>query len=310
VTPAEQQRRFNAERRAQLAAALRLRKATYAEIVAELAAASREIAAILARQPTDYQRWQLPQLQAAIARALRETETAMAATASAAVGAQVSAGAALVTAPLASAGVAVAATLPLVSVAGLGGLQATTTRLIVGITQAARRQIEVALAQTIIGAQPVGATVAAVQAALEVGGRSRALTIVRTELGRAYSAASQSTMAQAAGTLPGLKKQWRRSGKLHSRLAHDAIDGQIRAVDEPFDLPSGVQLLYPRDPTGPAGETINCGCESLPWMDGWEVATPGPREYSTEELFRKGAFSDARGLPAPGWAAGSPLPAG
>jgi hypothetical protein len=61
---------------------------------------------------------------------------------------------------------------------------------------------------------------------------------------------------------------------------------------------------------GPAGETINCGCESLPWMDGWEVATPGPREYSTEELFRKGAFSDARGLPAPGWAAGSPLPAG
>ncbi len=56
-----------------------------------------------------------------------------------------------------------------------------------------------------------------------LGGRSRGLTVVRTELGRAYSVAGQARMAQAMEELPGLRKQWRRSGKIHSRLTHPAL---------------------------------------------------------------------------------------
>ena len=73
-------------------------------------------------------------------------------------------------------------------------------------------------------------------------------------------------MEQAAKVLPGLKKQWRRSGKLRSRIAHDAVDGQIRETGKPFSV-GGASLMYPRDPAGPAAETINCGCQSLPWME-------------------------------------------
>ncbi len=104
--------------------------------------------------------------------------------------------------------------------------------------------------------------------------RGRALTIVRTELGRAYSVAGQQRFDQAHEVLPGLQKQWRRSGKIHSRASHDRADGQVRDVDKPFDV-AGVQLRFPRDPLAPAQETINCGCTSLLFMASWEVVTPG-----------------------------------
>ncbi len=83
--------------------------------------------------------------------------------------------------------------------------------------------------------------------------------------------------------LPGLQKQWRRSGKIHSRTSHDRADGQVRPVDKPFDV-AGVQLRFPRDPLGPAKETINCGCTSLPFMATWEVTTPGRQPFTPAEL--------------------------
>lgn len=49
---------------------------------------------------------------------------------------------------------------------------------------------------------------------------------MRTELGRAFSAAAQERMEAASKIVPGLKKQWRRSGKLHPRIHHDLADGR------------------------------------------------------------------------------------
>ena len=128
-------------------------------------------------------------------------------------------------------------------------------------------------------------TTARVAALLKTGGRARALTLIRTELGRAYSLAGQQRMAQATEVLPGLKKQWRRSGKLRARLSHDAIDGQLRDPAQPFSV-AGASLMFPRDPTGPASETVNCGCQALPWMESWEVLHPGRRPFSAEEIAR------------------------
>jgi uncharacterized protein with gpF-like domain len=92
-----------------------------------------------------------------------------------------------------------------------------------------------------------------------------------------------------------MKKQWRRSGKLHSRPEHDAADGQIVDVDKPF-IVGGVALMFPRDPAAPIGETINCGCESLPWMESWEMSTPGRKPFTEDEMagnpFRR-ALQDA-----------------
>ena len=53
-----------------------------------------------------------------------------------------------------------------------------------------------------------------------------------------------------------------------------AIDGQLRDPDKPFSA-AGASLMFPRDTSGPAAETVNCGCQSLPWMESWEVQHPG-----------------------------------
>jgi hypothetical protein len=128
--------------------------------------------------------------------------------------------------------------------------------------------------------------------------RRRAIAIVRTELGRAFATASQLRSEQAAEYLPNLKKQWRRSGKIHSRRKHDLTDGQVRPVDQPFILGTGhvsdpaasggIRIMHPHDPAAPPSETINCGCISLPYMESWKDAglltDPGKRPFSAEEI--------------------------
>ena len=117
-------------------------------------------------------------------------------------------------------------------------------------------------------------------------------------LGRAYATASQLRATEAQKHVPGLKKQWRRSGKIHSRRKHDLTDGQIRPVDQPFLLGTGaviegqegggIRIMHPHDPKAPPSETINCGCISLPYMDEWAEAGllehPGKKPFSAEEI--------------------------
>jgi hypothetical protein len=74
-------------------------------------------------------------------------------------------------------------------------------------------------------------------------------------------------------------------GKMRSRPAHDARDGQIRAATAPFDA-SGFKPMHPRDPRAPVKETINCGCVSLPYMASWDMSIPGRKAFSDEELAR------------------------
>ena len=89
--------------------------------------------------------------------------------------------------------------------------------------------------------------------------------IVRTEVQRVYSIALDSQIQSLAALVDNPKKllkQWD-SGPFRPgrREEHQNIDGQQVPVDQPFKLYGGaVTLMYPRDPSGPPGETINCGC--------------------------------------------------
>ena len=164
-------------------------------------------------------------------------------------------------------------------------MRAFMTDRIKDLSAATANRISGELGLVTIGTQSPGDAVGNV-ARLIGSGRDRAITIVRTEVRRAFSVASQERLAQAPETLPKLKKQWRRSGKIHSRLHHDSIDGQVREGDEPFTLGNGVRIMFPRDPAAPAAETINCGCESLPFVEQWDVKNPGRVPFSDEELRR------------------------
>jgi HK97 family phage portal protein len=85
---------------------------------------------------------------------------------------------------------------------------------------------------------------------------SRALTIARTETGKAYNSAAFQEYESAGVT----KIQWVSSNDATTRPSHLALDGEIRKPGEAF----APNLRFPNDPQGAPEETINCRCVLAP----------------------------------------------
>ena len=284
MTPAERALIFNRARARIVRGQTGLMRSTRDELVVMLRSAQRAIVDIMASQPSDYQRWSLPPLEREVRRALGEFGDQGGARISSAAARAWQLGEDLVDAPIEAAGVRVAGVLPRLDTRSLTAMRSFMVSRIKDIGTEAANSITSELGLVVIGARSPSEAISAVTEILGEPSRARATSIVRTELGRAFSSAGQSRMESAVEKLPGLKKQWRRSGKIHSRLHHDLADGQVVDVDQPFVLkPFGkpaVYLMFPRDPGAPAGETINCGCESIPYMDSWDVSSPGRKPGS------------------------------
>lgn len=280
----ERAKRFAAERERRLREGIRLTADTGKEVRAQLIKAQKDIAEILAGAPTDYRRWQLVQLQQSVARALAGLEAGANAVLQSGLSSSWTAGVALIDKPLASAAVDISADLFAIDTRRLLQMRRFTTDRIKDVTVTLANTINGELAQAAIGTQTPFEAAQKIAGKLQTGGLDRAATITRHQLGTAFSTAAQERQEQAAALLPGLRKQWRRSGKTHSRIEHDLTDGQVRDVDKPFDLPDGTKLMHPRDPAGPAKHTINCGCSSIPFMESWEVMRPGRQEFTPEEI--------------------------
>ena len=298
ATDAERHREFRSELARRERELARIQRDTAVSLADQIAEAERRIAAQLAGDASDYTRWLSPQLQRSMRAVLDDLGASAGETLAASAERAWDAGVAGVDAPLDAAGVSVRDALASVDRRQLEATRTWLTGKMRDVTAETARRINTELGQVMLGVQTPSEAVTAIAGRLG-SDRRRAITIVRTELGRAYAHAGQARMAQARRTLPGLRKQWRRSGKTHERPGHVAMDGQIRDVDEPYQTPDGVELLYPRDPRGPAGETINCGCQSLPYMESWEQAgalrDAGARPYEGEGP----AVRDAAGEQAP-----------
>ena len=88
--------------------------------------------------------------------------------------------------------------------------------------------------------------------------RGRAKTIAMTETSTAYGRGRDLAMRDA-----GVKfKKWLTSGLGNVRDTHVEANGQVRQINEPFEV-GGFDLMHPSDPTGPPEEVINCHCVSI-----------------------------------------------
>lgn len=89
----------------------------------------------------------------------------------------------------------------------------------------------------------------------------RARTIVRTEAGRVQEQATMDEAIKAKKAGADVVKQWSaiRDGK--TRDSHRKLDGQIRELDEPFEV-DGHTAMHPHG-FGRADEDINCRCTML-----------------------------------------------
>ena len=282
---------FNKAIRQRLRERAALVLSTDQDVTALLQAARARIIEQLANQPSEFAQWRLPQLLQQIEAVLDGATASAVARVDAGLRSAWQAGEDFIDKPLAAGGLNVEAALPLLDVTVLGQVRNFTTGRIKDIAVQAMRQIDRALGLVTLGAQSPFDAVKAVQTTLGDESTRRAATIVRTELGRVFALASQQRLEQAVTRVPGLQKQWRRSGKLHSRWNHDAIDGQVQDVDKLFVLPSHDGLLRmncPHDPKAPIEEVINCGCIALPYRKEWAMATPGAKPFSAEEIRRDG----------------------
>ena len=88
----------------------------------------------------------------------------------------------------------------------------------------------------------------------EIG--SRAMTIARTEVLTAVSLGQAAAMKDAAKVVPDLQKMWISANDDRVRDSHEMLHGDIVPHGKEFD--NGLQ--FPRDPSGPPEEVINCRC--------------------------------------------------
>lgn len=103
---------------------------------------------------------------------------------------------------------------------------------------------------------------------------TRAEVILRTEVNRTFSIASDARLRQADARLKGMKKAWLTQVDRRTRESHVAAGESYGPNGTPGPIPvrqpflvGGAKLMYPLDPGGPPEETINCRCRVLPWVD-------------------------------------------
>ncbi len=248
------------------------------------------MAALLAEQPAEWQQWQITDIQRQVQALIEGLEGDLTPAVDTALQTAWSLGQAAVDGPLAAASVQVEMYLPQLNPTVLTALRSFTAGRIKDLAAQAAGAVDQAIHLTVLGAQTPGQAINQVKAALggtDAATVQRARRIVNTSLGEAYAVAQQQRMEQSAELVPGLRKQWLRSGKIHSRWNHDAMDGVSVPVKEHFKVPTKglgvfVKMLHPHDPKAPPGEVINCGCVARPWLDRWGLK-PGTGPFSDRE---------------------------
>lgn len=96
---------------------------------------------------------------------------------------------------------------------------------------------------------------------------ARAERIARTEAIAAANSGTNEGYRQG-----GIERaEWLSARDAFVRDSHARADGQVRSLDEPFDLVDEKgqksQLMFPGDPAGPPGETVNCRCTLIPVVE-------------------------------------------
>lgn len=122
------------------------------------------------------------------------------------------------------------------------------------ISQATRDQI----AQIVNAGIQEGLTLSEIAASIQADGKLfskyRAFMIARTE---SHSAANSASLDQAVSTGVVKKKEWIAVMDQRTRSAHEGVASVVPS--EPFAV-GGESLMYPGDPSGSAGNIINCRC--------------------------------------------------
>lgn len=269
MTPAERARRFLANLREQIRRRALQRDEAALRILGTLTQLEAQLRQTLEATPSAFEAARLPELLREVEGQIKRWTDRALGVAQATLSAAWELGPALVEGPLAAAGLRIGASILPRSL--LEEASRFTANKIQGIGPRALARIDAEIQRLVLGGQTPTQAMRAISADLKdehvgwIGFRSE--TVVRTEAGRLHSLAADRRLQDAARQIPGLGKQWLWSRK--SRATHQAANGQIRPAAGLFDV-GGERLPYPRAAGASPANTINCGCESVPYMARWQ----------------------------------------
>ena len=130
--------------------------------------------------------------------------------------------------------------------------------------------------------------------ARELGEINHASTIryARTAMTGAQNAGRQDAYKRAKETGVNMRRKWIATLDNRTRHEHRQLDGQIRGIDEPFEV-DGQEIMFPGDPSAAPELTWNCRCTTRAVVDGWESKSGALRsnaaiEGQTYEEWREG----------------------
>lgn len=127
-------------------------------------------------------------------------------------------------------------------------------------------------------------------------GYSNAARIARTEGHRVQNQSTMDAMKKAKDAGADIVKQWDSTMDKKTRPDHVKLDGQIREIDEPFEV-NGHKAMYPSG-FGVAKEDINCRCTMLQrarWAIGDEDITKMDNESKNIVPIKEKNFEKFKG---------------
>ena len=171
-----------------------------------------------------------------------------------------------------AAGTGTLAVNPLVDRAALQVIQGYTSDLISGLSRNASAKINAAVQRAYLGGADLAQLTKQIGTARygseftglfsQVG--EHTVNVALNEIRRVQSVASFTRIRDLAPMHPKMGKGWRHIPVARvPRVSHILANGQVVAPEMPF-IVGGEELMYPRDPSGSAENTINCSCLLYP----------------------------------------------
>lgn len=147
-------------------------------------------------------------------------------------------------------------------------VRAQAGRLITRTSDTTRKAVADAIAEAELNDATFGELAAAVRKAFD-GRRENAVTIARTETGRAYNFAAREAWRDVPEVVGW---RWITANDDVVREAHQDVHEDLALKGEPFlmqnpDTAEMITIEYPGDPEAPAWATINCRCALNPELD-------------------------------------------
>ena len=103
----------------------------------------------------------------------------------------------------------------------------------------------------------------------------------RTAITGAQNAGRQDAYRRAVKLGIDMQREWVATLDGRTRHEHRILDGQLRDVDEPFEV-DGYEIMFPGDPTAEGFLIWNCRCTTVARIKGWDDISG--KERSTEGM--------------------------